>query len=147
MADFNDSKPHTIRAGGFSARRIISAFAKAVRSFVWLGAEPFPDKKENRRRAAVSERFPVITGWRADIPFFRNSIVQEARTARGRRVMSCAPLERNHRRERPWVGLEHITWRGVSARARNRAIGARCRCTFRLPVLFDRGAHQAQPRP
>jgi hypothetical protein len=32
MADFNDSKPHTIRAGGFSARRIISAFAKAVRS-------------------------------------------------------------------------------------------------------------------
>src|SRR5438105_4827175 len=65
---------------------------RAPRSSAWLGAETFPDKKVNRRRAAVSERFPAITGWRAGILFSRNSIVQEARTAQGRPAASCAPL-------------------------------------------------------
>src|SRR5207249_11033908 len=115
--------------------------------FAWLGAATFPDKTENRHRAAVYGQFPVITELRAGIPFSRNSTGREARPVRDHPPMFCALLWRDHRQQRLWTRLEHTTRRGVSARAQNRGIGAKYRCTFRLPVLFDRAAHQARPGP
>src|SRR2546430_17555335 len=87
--------------------------------FAWLGAETFPDKTENRHRAAVYGQFPVITELRAGIPFSRNSIGREARPVRDRPAMFCAILRRDHRRQRLWTRLAHTKIRGVSARAPN----------------------------
>src|SRR6266542_4929230 len=81
----------------------------ALRSFVWLGAETFPNKKGNWRCAVFSERFPAITELRACFPFFRSSIVQEARPVRDHPTMFCALLWRDHRRQRLWMGLGHTT--------------------------------------
>src|SRR5207249_12128583 len=103
-------------------------------SFGWLGAETYPGQKGNRHLAAVSERFPEITGWPAGIPSFRSSIAQEAQTTEGRPVMPCAPLWPGRRQQRLWMGLEHTTWRDVSVPTRNRAIDARYRCKYQLPV-------------
>src|SRR5438094_1441384 len=76
---------------------------RALRPSVWLRAAPFPDKKENRHLAAVSGRFPEITGWHAGIPSFGNSTVLEAQTAVDRPVMPCALLRPSRKRQRLWM--------------------------------------------
>src|SRR4029077_18005052 len=113
----------------------------------WLGAETYPGKKENRHRAAVSERFPAITEWPAGIPSSRNSTVGEAQTAVDRPVAPCALLWPGRKRQRLWMDLERISQPSVSAQARNLPIGAGRRCRFRSPTSPDPAAHQARPGP
>src|SRR5437870_9442784 len=115
--------------------------------FAWLGAATFPDKTENRHRAAVYGQFPVITELRAGIPFSRNSTGRGARPVRDHPAMSCAPLWPDHRRARLWMALEHTVRRGVFARAQNREIGAGYQCRFQLLALLDRAAPEGRLGP
>src|SRR5206468_11299892 len=105
------------------------------------GAETSPDRKGNRHRVTFSDHFPVAVGLRADIPFSRNSAVQEAQPTLDHPGMFCVLLWRGRTQQRLLMGLAHTTRRGVSARARSRATVARCRCTSALPPLPDPAAH------